>query len=286
VKRLLRLALAAAAAWLASGCSTLQITYENADLLLRWRLTSYLELQGAEAEQLEGGIASFLAWHRADALPQYARVADEAGERVARGISRDDLVWGYDIFLAQARESLRAAADRIAPLLDRLTPEQVARVERRFAEDNREFAQEFLAGTPGERRKRRLQRTVERLEGWVGSLSEAQAERVRRYSERAPLVDELRDRYRRRRQAGFVSMLRAREVQRRLTDWAARWDSDREPAYAAASRAHLEEYFSMLLELDRMLSAEQRAKAVARFRSFAEDFTSLAGRRRAESASR
>ncbi len=286
MKRLLRLALAAAAAWLASGCSTLQITYENADLLLRWRLTSYLDLQGAEAEQLDSSIASFLAWHRAEALPQYARVAQEAGERVAGGTSRNDLVWGYDIFLAQAGESLRAAAQRLAPLLDRLTPEQVARVERRFAEDNQEFAEEFLSGTPEERRKRRQQRTAERLEEWVGALSEAQTARVRQYVHRARPTDDLRDRYRKRRQAEFLAMLRAREAQRRLADWLARWASDREPAYAAGSRAQLEEYFELLLDLDRMLLPPQRARAVARFRSLAEDFALLAGRRRAESASR
>lgn len=285
MKRLLTLALAASA-FLLAGCSTMQLAYHNADLLLRWRLTGYLDVRGAEAEQLDAGIGAFLDWHRAEALPQYARIAREAGTRAARGISRQDLDWGYDTFLAQARESLRAAAQRLAPLLDRLTPEQVAGVERRFARDNREFADDFLAGTADERRQRRLERTVERLEDWVGSLSEAQAARVRQYTQRARLSDELRDRYRKRRQAELLSMLRAREAKQRFGDWLARWDSDREPDYAAAARAQLDEYFALLVDLDRMLTPEQRARAVARFAGLAEDFAVLAGARSAERAAR
>ena len=44
------------------------------------------------------------------------------------------------------REGLRAAATESAPLLDRLTNEQLAHLERRLAEENRKFAKDNLAG--------------------------------------------------------------------------------------------------------------------------------------------
>ena len=47
-----------------------------------------------------------------------------------------------------------------------------------------------------------------------------------------------------------------------------------------------EEYYALLLDLDHMLSAEQRAKAVANFRRYADDFTLLAGRAAPEQPSR
>ena len=65
--------------------------------------------------------------------------------------------------MAQARQSLRVAAERVAPLLDRLTPQQVAHMEKRFAEDNRKFAREYLRGSEAERRKRRAKRSKK---GW------------------------------------------------------------------------------------------------------------------------
>ena len=72
-------------------------------------------------------------------------------------------------------------------------------------------------------------------------------------------------------------MLRARQAQKRLPDAVANLDRARDPAYAAASEAHRKEYFSLLLDLDRTLAPEQRAKAAGRLRGFADDFAALAG---------
>ncbi len=261
-----------------AGCSATRLAYDHADLLLQWRAARYLDLDGARAAQLEARIAAFLGWHRAHALPQYARLAREAGDRVERGLTRADLEWGYDSMLTQSRESLHAAAAQLGDLLDRLTPAQIERLGNGLAEDNREFEEANLAGTPAERRARRLRRNVERLEDWMGTLTEAQIERVRRYAERAPLADELRARDIRRRQALLIDMVRAREAGRRLADWAARWDEGRDPEYASALRAQREEYFAMLLDLDRTLSAGQRRAVVRRLRALASDFTVLARR--------
>jgi hypothetical protein len=266
-------------ALLAGGCSTARVAYDNADIYLKWKLSSYLALDEEDAAELEGRIADFLGWHRARALPQYAATADEAARRLERGLSRQDLVWGYDSALAQARESARAAAERIAPLLDRLTPAQVAHLERELAEDNRKFARKYLRGGEPERRRRRIERNVERLEDWVGGLSGAQVERVAMYSERAPLLEELRDRDRKRLQAELLAIVRAHESRKRLPDAAAHWDRGREPAYAAAYEASRDKYFAMLLDIDSSLSAEQRGRALQALRRWADDFRILARRR-------
>jgi Family of unknown function (DUF6279) len=278
VKTVLKITFALAAAWLVSGCSALRVAYENADVYLRWRAGEYLDVHGDAAEELDDRIDSFLAWHRAHALPKYARLAEDAAGRMARALSPADLVWGYDAAIAQSRESLRAAAERIAPMLDRLTPEQVARMEKRFAEDNRKFARENLRGSQAERQKRRARRNVERLEDWVGRLSKAQVERVRQYSERAPALEEMRDRERKRLQAELLAMVRAREAQKRLPERAAHWDEGRDPAYSAGVEAWRREFSAMVLDLDRSLSREQRARAVANLRRYAEDFSVLARR--------
>lgn len=264
---------------LLAGCSAVQFAYDNADVWLRWQAGRYVELRESQAEEFDSRLASFLAWHRASALPQYARLADEAGARLARGVSLADLVWGYDAFRAQSREGLRRAGTEIGDLLDRMAPGQIEQLERRFAEDNRGFTREHVAGTPEELRSRRLKRVVRALEEWLGELDEAQRERVRQFSERAPLNGELRDRERRRRQAEFLAMLRGRESAQRLADWAAEWERGRDPALAAGSRATMEEFFAMLLDLDRTLSARQRLSAIARLREFARGFDMLAAAR-------
>jgi hypothetical protein len=271
-----RLALALAALVLLAGCSATRLAYQHADLFLRWQTGRYLDVHGEQSDELNGRIAAFLEWHRARALPQYIRFAREAERRVAPGLSREDLVWGYDSVQKQVREAMRAAAEHSAPLLDRLNAEQIEHLRQRFEDDNRRFAREQLAGDDRERRKRRVKRNVERLEDWLGELSDAQVERVRQYSERAPLVGSMRDRERRRLQAELLAMVGAREATRRLPDWAEHWDRHREPGFVAAHRANLAELYAMLLDLDRMMTPAQRASVQARFRKYAEDFERLA----------
>ena len=283
MRRALGLLAALAAGTVLSGCTALRLAYDNADTYLQWRAGSYFDLHGEAGEELEERIDAFFDWHRAKALPNYARISEEAAKRLGGGLSPDDLVWGYDALMAQARESLRTAATQIAPMLDRMNSEQIGHFERRLAEDNRKFARENLKGGEGERRARRAKQMKDRLEDWVGKLTQAQVERVKLYAERAPLTDEFRDRDRKRLQAEVLGMMRKHEAGKRLPDLAARWQDGRDPAFVAANETWRKEFYALLLDLDRMLTPVQRAKAVANFRRYAEDFSVLSGRAGAES---
>lgn len=258
------------------GCSTVRFAYENADAYVRWKAATYVDLDDAEAEDLDERIDEFHAWHRRNALPKYAALATEASKRFADGLSRQDLVWGYDSLRTQARESLRKAAELAAPLLDRLTSAQIAQIERRLAEENRQFHRDHLRGSEHDRRRRRAKSVADRLEDWVGKLTQAQVQRVREYSDTAPLASELRERDRKRLQNDVLAIVRAREAQKRLPERLANWERGREAEYAAALEVWREQYFAMLLDLDRMLTPEQRTRATGHLRRYAEDFGALA----------
>jgi len=273
-----RLFLACLVALLA-GCSALELAYDNADSYLRWQAGRYLDLKNSQAEEFKARVGAFLVWHRSEALPQYARLAGEAGKRLERGASLADMVWSYDAIRQQAQEGLRRASAETGDFLDRLTPAQIEYLEKRFAEDNQKFAREWLEGTPAEQRERRLKRLTHTLEDWLGELSGAQRERVRQFNDSAPLSGEMRDRERRRRQAELLAMLRARESARRLADWAAEWDRGREPAFVRANREFTDGLLGLLADLERGLSPRQRALAVARLREYARDFQLLAAAR-------
>lgn len=272
-----RARIAALAAFvLLSACSTVQLGYNSADALLRWRGNQYFDFQGEQSEIYAQKVERFMRWHRTHALPEYVKLADDAARRIERGLSRADLEWGYESARAHVKTALRAGAAEIAGLLDRLEPAQFENLERRLARDNRDFAKEQLEGTPDERRRKRVKRTVERLEDWVGDLSNAQIERVRLYGARAPLAAEFRDQERRQLQRGLVAMLRSREAGTRLADFAAHWDRNRTPEFDRMNRAHTEEVFSLIIDLDRTLTPAQREKAAHRMRTLAADFAELA----------
>ena len=266
------------AACLLSSCSMVRLAYENADSYLRYRAGNYLDVHGEQAEALDAAIDGFHEWHRKQALPQYARLAGEAAQRLGDGVAPEDLVWGYDSLIAQSRIGLREAAQRIAPLLGRLDAQQIAHIESRLAEENRRFAKEFLRGSERTRRERRTERIVKRLEEWVGRLSEAQAERVKQYSERVPLLAGMRLADHKRVQAAGLELIRSQRIEA-LPEFVAYWDRDRDGAYAAAIAQAKRELFALLLELDGTLSPEQRALAVANLRRYAADFQLLSEKR-------
>jgi hypothetical protein len=260
-----------------SGCTAVQIAYNNADSLLHWRARQYFGFENGQKDEFERRVQHFLAWHRKTELPRYARLADDLANRLSRGVSQADLVWGYDAFQAYLRQSLRAGTDEIAGLLDGLAPEQIERFQERLEKENREFSKEYgLGETPGERREIRVKRNIKRMEEWFGPLGDPQVERIALYSRRAPLDDELRLRDRKRMQAELVAMLKKKEARRKLVAWAVAWEQNRDPAYDAMRKENLQEFYAMLLDLDKTLSAEQRGMAVRRLRGFAGDFNSLA----------
>lgn len=270
--------LAIVAAATLAGCSGVRMAYDNADTFIRWRLLQFLDVHGEQADELDERIGRFMRWHRVNALPKYARDAEDAARRLERGLSRDDLVWGYDAFIAHGREAMRAAADQAAPLLDRLTPEQIRHMEQRVAEENRKFAREYLRGSERERREQRAKRIVERLEDWLGNLSKAQIEAVKQFSARAPLINELRDGDNKRIQSEMIAIIRAHEARKRLGERVVSWDKGRDPAYVAARAANVQEFNTLLLELNRLATAEQRGRVVAELRRYSQEFRALAAR--------
>lgn len=271
-------------AWLAvcavlaalTGCTALQIGYNNADTLLHWRGAQYFGFQDEQKAEFERRMQRFLVWHRKTELPQYARLAEDLANRLSRGVSQSDLIWGYDSFQTYLRQSLRAGTGEVAELLDALSQEQIGRFQERLERENRDFEKEHgLGETPEERRAIRVKRNVDRLEDWFGPLTDAQLGRITLYSKRAPLDYELHDRDRKRLQRELTAMIKLKEARKNLVAWAVAWDQNRDPVFDRLRKENLREYFSMLLDLDKTLSLEQRNKAVKRLRGFAGDFTTL-----------
>ena len=259
-----------------AGCTALQLGYNNADSLIHWRGGRYFGFEGEQKADFERRVQKFMAWHRKAELPKYVVLANGLGDRLARGLALADLEWGYDAFQVLLRQTLRAAAVETGELLDTLNPAQVERFQARLAKENRDFAKDHvLAESPEARRAKRVKRNVDRMEEWFGSLTEAQVERIRLYSARAPLDDILRDQDRKRMQRELVGMINAKETRRKLEAWAIAWDQNRDPEYEALRKQNLREYFGMLIDLDKTLSAEQRNRAVQRLRGFAGDFLAL-----------
>jgi len=264
-----------------AACSSTRFAYNNADTALRFMASSYLDLDSAQAEEMRLRIAQFHEWHRANELPAYAALMRSASERAARGITTEDVAWGLAGVRARYRGLAAKAAEDAAPVLATLAPEQIAALERKFAENNQKFERKFLASDDEKRRRAQADRMLERFRDFAGDLTEGQEASIERFAiaheSHVALRFEDRLRWQRDAIAALKARHQARELGRDLAEMFNKPEPRRSEAFILADKAWDEDLGQLIVELDRTLSAKQRAHVVRRLSDYAKDFAVLAG---------
>lgn len=281
MKRLLRHGLLALVCVLVLGaCSqATRIAYSNATSLAIWYIDDWFDLREEQRDWLKARLNRYFAWHRANELPAYEKLlldaAGQAGTRVTEeGVRR---IYG-DVRKLTTRAVEQALPD-MADFLLKMQPEQVAYLEKKYADENAKALKQAGRKSAIERQEIRAKRFVERIEDWTGKLSPAQRELVRT---RLAVLPDITDEWladRRQRQADTIAIMRNRPARdeainslRRLMLESDAW---RKPEYAAKVRARDEQTIAMIVDLDAMLTAEQRLKLRKKIAGYAADVAYL-----------
>lgn len=262
------------------ACSTAtRVAYSNAPFAGAWIVDDWFDLHDGQREWVTGRIARFQGWHRVSELPEYEKLLQDTAARAATRLTEDDARRIYREMRVLYHRLVRKAIPDLADFLLQLHPEQVAYLERRYAEHNDKTLKEFGKGTPRERQEARAQRFIGQFEDWTGRLAKAQRDLVRARVAAIPDItaDWMGDR--RLRQGETLSLMRARppreEMMAGLTRILIDTDSWRRPEYAAKLRARDEQMFALIAALDATLTTEQRAKLHRRLSSYAADVAYL-----------
>ncbi len=273
---------------LLQGCSTIRVVYNQADTVLSWMANDYFDLDAAQKQDFHTRIDRLLKWHRQEQLPDYTHWLEDIKKRAQRPVTRDDAYW----IAENARIRFRALAAKGAPdaaeMLSAVTADNIHALERKFSKINQKFVDEHkLNGTPEARRRERLNRTLKRIREWSGPLTPAQEERIATMNDTIPDTDHLRHQDRQRRQKEFIALLNTRhnktEFARALTPWLADWEKGRPPEVHLALNDSYEKRITLYLEVERTLTAQQRAHLQQKIHSYIEDMRALAAKRVAQS---
>ena len=271
------------AALLLAGCSTLQLSYNQADLLLGWRADRYFDFESAQKRDFHQRLERLLAWHRREQLPEYARFIQGAVPRARDGVSREDILW----LIGGMKNHYRSIVDRgindAAELLATLNAEQLPALQKQWAKDNHRFIEEHELESSVERRKRaRLKRTLGQISDWTGNLSRAQEQQIEQLIEAIPLFEHLRYQDRLRRQMEFSELLKLRtqrqEFQPRLHHWLLEWERGRSAEYERVAAEAQERRIDFFIALEKLLTPAQRERALKRLEGFGNDFKTLGDR--------
>lgn len=268
---------------LLAGCSALQLTYKQADLLLGWRADSYFDFDPQQKHVFQQRIERLLAWHRREQLPDYAQFVYTVADRAGDGLTRDDILWIVDGFKKRYKVIVDRGIQDATDLLAGLSMEQLRALPKQWVKDNRNFVDDRELGAGADRQKRaRLKRTLSQINDWTGNLSRAQEQRIEQMLDAVPLVEHLRHQDRLRRQAEFAELLKLRtqrqEFQPKLHAWLLEWEHGRTPEYERTAAEVFERRVEFYIALEKILTPAQREHVLKRLRSFGDDFKVLSGR--------
>lgn len=271
------------------GCSAIRITYNNADFLARYRMSDYVDLTATQVDQFKQRFAALHQWHREHELPEYVSLLQLAGSRVARGVTAEDVSWAIGSLRMRYRLVASRAAEEAAPIFAGLDAGQLTELEKNFAESNRKFEKDNLDGDARRMRRKHTQKIEDYISDWTGSLNDQQAQRIGRFVDHYISVLSLRLEDRRRWQRDMLALLRAeRNAARlapRLAAMFAHPEEGRTPNYQEAMNRYEAVIGELVVDLDRMLTPDQRARAVRRMQRYEEDLAALAARKAAPGSS-
>ena len=279
-----RLFLLALVLALLSGCSAIRIGYNQADTILAWIADDYFDFDAAQKQDFNNRIDRLLKWHRHEQLPDYARFLTEIKQRGQRQFTREDAAWMVDGAKARFRTIARHGTGDAADLLATLTPENLLALEKQFDKVNQKFVREYkLNGTMEARKRARLERTLKQLRDWAGTLTHAQEERIKELNDAIPSTDAMRHQDRQRRQKEFLVLLKSRhnkiEFAPQLQAWLTDWEKGRAPEFDKAQADAYEKRVTLYLEVERMLTPQQREHVLHKLQNYIDDIHALSARR-------
>ena len=268
---------------LLSGCSMVRIAYNQADTLLAWMAHDYFDLDAAQRHDLSAHLDPLLKWHRQEQLPEYARFLGEIKQRGQRTITPEDATWIIEGAKARYRIVAQKGAQDATELLMTLTPDNIRALEKSFDKVNQKFVREYKLEGPVEARKRaRLERTLKLIREWSGSLTHAQEARIAALNDAIPSADHLRQQDRQRRQKEFLALLNARqnkaEFSRALRTWLTDWEKNRPAELDAALNDVNEKRVALYLEVEHMLTPQQRTHVLQKIQDYIDDVNALMAR--------
>lgn len=206
MKLLLRAGAPVLLAMLVGGCSV-KFAYNNADRLLRWQVSEYIDLDREQKAVLSARLDEFMTWHRRTQLPEYAdqmylwsqQLTDQVTPEQIAGIFEQMLQWGERM----EDRGLPIAAEIMAGLSD----DQVAELGPRLELSNAQIAEPEFGLSEEEAQKSWAREFEDAMERFTGRLDIRQRDYIQRKAAGYQPERVLWAEYRRRWQADLLSLL-------------------------------------------------------------------------------
>lgn len=263
------------------SCNILQLTYSTADWVLLWKLDGYFALSNSQEAYLDRQIKEIHNWHRYQQLPHYVQFLKRLDQFWANGLNQTELEIIFTSLENFRVHLAKQAALPGATFLATVTPAQICHFEEVLEQDHQHLLSQN-GNASRVRREKRIAATLETLTSWLGELSSDQKIYI---SQRIEEVPDTTDRWlvhRRNRQIMLLNLLRSSHDPHNLDQSLYRWLADSKtgatPEYLVVSRKWREGVEQVILEIDQILTPDQRTHFSRKLQRLIQDIQGLIGK--------
>jgi hypothetical protein len=262
------------------SCSAIQITYSTADWILLWKLDSYFDLSASQKEYLDQEIKKFHGWHRYRQLPVYSQFLLQIDQFWENGLSQAEL----ETIFASVDHFRVLLANQASPpgaiFLSTVTPAQIQHFQEVLDREHRRLVAK-IGKNSEEHLTNRMDSTLKTLASWLGDMSVDQETSIRQWIGEFPDMADVWLAHRKNRQSSLVELLRtshdALSLQQGLSPWLADSKAGGTPEYLLASREWREGVQKVVLQIDQILTPDQRAHFSKKLQGLIRDIKDLVG---------
>lgn len=251
--------------------------YNNFDLLILNRIDYYINLRSDQEGLLRNTIRFYHNWHRKNELPRYIATLTEIQAK-ADSWNRDDVHWLFRSLDEHRNRLIEHQIPHAARFLTTLSNEQIEHLKERLRESNEKLI-ERLSMSREERLQERYEKTLERLEDIFGTLTPEQKRRIQLLSSTLPDVMPERLRYRERIHTKFIEFIMSKppadQIESQLREWLIEQRHRLAPEYGRILKQWQIAAVNMMIELNNIMTPENRQHASLRINSWIQDIREL-----------
>ena len=263
-----------------AACSQIRIAYFFVDWYIVDRIDDYLDISDDQEKFLDDKVDLLHAWHRKEELPKIVTFLKSLKIKLAKGLSEEDIPWFQSEYKAIQSRAIDKISDDFVVFLGTVTPQQIDHLAQAVKKKNEEHYEINFKISEKLWREKRIQRTLENLEDFFGTLTKEQNKLITSSIE-YKREDYLRQFEQRQQvQKKIEAVLRSQESPEKIKNVFLSWildpDEIKSDMYKKFSKQRTAKWVKFWLTVEDTITAKQRNVALEKIQDYIETIESMA----------
>lgn len=273
--------LLAAALLCCGGCSTVRMSYDHADIYLRFKIHGYTSFNAQQKDDIRREVDAYMSWHRKNALPEYIAFLQEIFSLVQPGrqLRKEDIARLRGEYGRLYKKSISQAIRPAARMLNALDNRQIEDLAKAFSKKIKKHKDEKFFASEQRNLAMRAERNIDFVKKLTGKLSDDQEEKIIELSLSMPFVSRHYLEYREASQTGLLALLNSKageeKIQAYIWSWINTPEVTRTPQQQQAIQSYEIAMDEMTVRIYDLLTDRQKEHLRKEVLKYIEDFQYL-----------